>query len=310
MLNKGMDNALALPGTDEIAREALAFAPAAVLALLLFIGVILLRRLAASTIEDASRRYRARKLITYFGAFLVAILLLSAASSQVARLSVAIAAIGAAAVFALQEVIASIAGWIALSFGGFFRPGDRIELGGIKGDVIDIGVLRTTLMEIGAWVDGDQYSGRMVRVANSFVFKQPVFNYSAEFPFVWDEIKLPVRYGSDLELAKKLILDAAEAEVGGYTEASQDSWKHVTRRFMIEQARIEPRVTVKATDNWMGMTLRYITDYKLRRSTADKITRRILAAIDASEGKVKLASATYEIVGVPKIEVEVGKSGG
>jgi hypothetical protein len=82
----------------------------------------------------------------------------------------------------------------------------------------------------------------------------------------------------------------------------------VTRRFLIEQARIEPMVTVKATDNWMGITLRYITDYKLRRSTADKITRRILAAIEASEGKVKLASATYEIVGVPKLVVETSSS--
>jgi small-conductance mechanosensitive channel len=305
-----MDSGLALPSTDELVRTSLEFLPAAVLALLLLAGVIGLRRLAMSAIDDTTRRYRVRKLITYFGVFLVAILLLSAASNQVARLSVAIGAIGAATVFALQEVIASLAGWVALSFGSFFRPGDRIELGGIKGDVIDIGLLRTTLMEIGAWIDGDQYSGRMVRVANSFVFKQPVFNYSAEFPFVWDEIKLPIRYGSDLELAARLVLDAAEAEVGGYTAASHDSWNRVTKRFLIEQARIEPRVTVKATDNWMGLTLRYITDYKQRRSTADAITRRILAAIEASEGKVRLASATYEIVGVPTIEVEVGKSGG
>jgi small-conductance mechanosensitive channel len=186
-----MDTDLTLPSAGELARQALAFAPAAVLALLLLLGIFLLRRLATSTIDDNARRYRVRKLITYFGVFLVAILLLSAASSQVARLSVAIGAIGAATVFALQEVIASLAGWVALSFGNFYRPGDRVQLGGIKGDVIDIGLLRTTLMEIGSWVDGDQYSGRMVRVANSFVFKEPVFNYSAEFPFVWDEIKPP-----------------------------------------------------------------------------------------------------------------------
>ncbi|MCB0784290.1 MAG: mechanosensitive ion channel, partial [Flavobacteriales bacterium] len=75
--------------------------------------------------------------------------------------------------------------------------GDRVQLGGIKGDVIDIGVLRTTLMELGEWVDGDLYNGRMVLVANSFVFKEPVFNYSADFPFLWDELKVPVQYGAD-----------------------------------------------------------------------------------------------------------------
>jgi small-conductance mechanosensitive channel len=77
-------------------------------------------------------------------------------------------------------VIISVAGWTAVSFGGFYKVGDRIQLGGIKGDVIDIGVLRTTIMQIGEWVDGDQYNGRIVRIANSIVFKEPVFNYSRE----------------------------------------------------------------------------------------------------------------------------------
>jgi len=285
----------------------LPYLPLALIAALLVAGIVGRRMLVTRTIDDSTRRYRARKFVTYGGVLIVLIIVLASMSTQVARLSVAIGAIGAATVFALQEVIASIAGWIALSFGGFYKPGDRVEVGGIKGDVIDVGLLRTTLMEIGAWVDGDQYSGRMVRVANSFVFKEPVFNYSAEFPFVWDEMKLPIRFGSDLDLATKLVLDAAEAEVGTYTDASHESWNRVTRRFLIEQARIEPRVTVRATDNWMGLTLRYIVDYKKRRSTADAITRRILAAIDASDGKVRLASATFELVGVPKIEVDLGK---
>lgn len=82
--------------------------------------------------------------------------------------------LGAGVAFALQEVIASVAGWIAQSFGRLYDVGDRIQLGGIKGDVIDIGVLRTTLMECGGWVNGDQYNGRVVRVANSFIFKEPV----------------------------------------------------------------------------------------------------------------------------------------
>lgn len=75
-------------------------------------------------------------------------------------------------------------GWVAIAFGGFYNPGDRVQLGGIKGDVIDIGMLRTTLMETGEWVDADLYSGRIVRIANSFVFKESVFNDSAECPFL------------------------------------------------------------------------------------------------------------------------------
>ena len=103
--------------------------------------------------------------------------------------------------FALQEVIMSIAGWIAIVTGDFYKSGDRVMVGGIKGDVIDLGVLRTTVMELGDWVDGDLYNGRIVRIANSFVFKEPVFNYSSDFPFLWDEIKIPIQYGSDHERA-------------------------------------------------------------------------------------------------------------
>lgn len=96
----------------------------------------------------------------------------------------AIGVASASIAFALQEVIGSIAGWIAISFGNFYAPGERVQLGGIRGDVIDIGILRTTLMELGEWVASDLYTGRVVRIANSFVFKQPVFNYSGDFPFL------------------------------------------------------------------------------------------------------------------------------
>lgn len=109
---------------------------------------------------------------------------------------------GAGIAFALQEVITSVAGWIALSFGQFYTIGDRVQLGGIKGDVIDIGMLRTTIMEIGEQVKGDQYTGRIVRITNSFVCQGPVYNYSADFPFVWDEITVPIKYGGDHNLAR------------------------------------------------------------------------------------------------------------
>ena len=77
-----------------------------------------------------------------------------------------------------------------------------MQLGGSKGDVIDIGILRTTIMQIGEWVNADQYHGRIVRVANGFVLKEPVFDYSAEFLFLWDGIMVPIQYGSDRRLAR------------------------------------------------------------------------------------------------------------
>lgn len=150
---------------------------------------------------DTTVSYKAKKAITFSSYVLFVIIIIAFYSSSMGGFTVALGGAGAGIAFALQEVIASFAGWLALLFGGFYKSGDRIQLGGIKGDVIDIGIIRTTLMETGQWVDGDLYNGRIVCIVNSFVFKEPVLNYSSDFPFLWDEMKVPVRHGSDFELA-------------------------------------------------------------------------------------------------------------
>lgn len=268
--------------------------PALLMAAFLLIAIPVLRRYVTNNVRDSESRYRVRRYVTYGGFLLFLIFILIAISDQAARLSVILGALGAAGIFAMQEVIASIAGWVALSSGNFYDPGDRVQVGGIKGDVIDIGLLRTTLMETGAWVDGDLYSGRVVRVANSFVFKEPVFNYTTDFPFLWDEIKLPIRYGSDLKLAKKIMLDAAHDAVGQFTLESKQSWEELAEHFLIEKAGLEPTVTVRGNDNWIDCTLRYIVNYKARRSTADEITEAVLEGIAAAHGHVLIASTRYE----------------
>ncbi len=196
-------------------------------------------------------------------------------SDKLGGLTVALGVAGSGIAFALQEVIASIAGWLAIMFGGFYRTGDRIQLGGIKGDVIDIGVLRTTLMEMGQWVDADLYNGRSVHVANSFVFKEPVFNYSADFPFLWDEIKIPVQYGSDSMMAEQILRNAAKDTVGSLTEPAHDSWKNRVNKYMIEDASTEPMVTIITTENWVKFILRYTIDFKKRRSTKNSLFHKI-----------------------------------
>jgi small-conductance mechanosensitive channel len=220
---------------------------------------------------------------------------------------VALGVAGAGIAFALQQVIISIAGWIALSFGQFYAIGDRVQLGGIKGDVIDIGVLRTTVMEIGEWVKGDQYNGRIVRIANSFVFTDPVYNYSADFPFVWDEITVPVKYGSDHRLAREIILSAANETVGDYIGAAKKEWKKMTRKYAVENAIIEPMVFLIANDNWMEFTLRYVVDFKKRRGAKDLLFTHILDAVAQTDGKVSLASATFQLVEAPTLDVRLRK---
>ncbi len=265
------------------------------------------RRSLARHIKDNDTRYRVRKFVSFAGYLAAVVFLTIVFRAQLGGLTVALGVAGAGIAFALQEVIASVAGWAAVALGDFYKPGDRIQLGGIKGDVIDVGILRTTLMECGQWVNGDLYNGRIVKIANSFVFKEPVFNYSGDFPFLWDEIIVPVRYGADHQAVLAMIERVVRAEVGDYQRLAKDRWAEIVQKYRIEDARVEPLVTLVANDNWMEFTARYVVDYTRRRITKHHIFCSLLDEIAASKGAIQLASATFELVGAPPVTVRLAE---
>ena len=154
-------------------------------------------------------------------------------------------------------------------------------------------------MQIGDWVDGDLYNGKMVRVANSFVFKEPVYNYSGDFPFLWDEMVIPLKTNSDYKYALSMLENILEEEVGDFARSSQAAWNQMIGKYSIENARVQPMVTMSFDENWMTFTLRYVVDYKSRRGTKSALYNKILTAINNSNGKVEIASAAFEITAFP-----------
>ncbi len=293
--------------------ESILFDPTVGKLVTLIVGLIVIAVLArvvrnslAKRVESTSARYRTRKLVTLVGYLIAFLFAASVFSDKLGGFTVAFGVAGAGVAFALQEVIASVAGWLAVSFGSFYKPGDRVMLGGIKGDVIDISVLRTTLFEIGDWVNGDLYNGRVVRVANSFVFKEPVFNYSGDFPFVWDEIAVPIRHGSERALTQKIMEDAAAEVDADYVAGAKETWKKMVRTYLIEDAQIEPVVTMTLDQNWMTYTVRYVVNYKKRRGTKHALYERILQAIEASDGRVAVGASTLDITMLPPSSLSVG----
>lgn len=272
--------------------------------------VLVLKRLVRNRIQDPDVRYRLRKGIQFLGFAAMVLPIALIYKERLGGLTVTLGVAGAGIAFALQEIIASVAGWVAVSLGGFYQVGDRVQLGGIKGDVIDIGVLRTTLMELGQWVDGDLYNGRVVRVANSFVFKEPVFNYSGDFPFLWDEIKIPIKYGCDHHLALATLSKVVTDIVGPYASEAEQAWKELVRRYRVEHAQTAPIISLVANDNWMEFTLRYVVAYKARRSTKTNLFLAILDAVEASQGALQVASATFHLVEAPKLQVDLHPVGG
>lgn len=262
-----------------------------------------LSRFLSHQIKNADLRYRINKITLFTSYVSMALYVAAVFSNSLARLTVVFGVVGAGVAFALQEVIVSVAGWVAISLGQFYKPGDRVQLGGIMGDVIDVSPLRTTLMECGDWVKADLYNGRIVRIANSFVFKAPVYNYSGDFPFLWDEIRIPIRHGSNHRLARSILQEVVEEVAGKYVKPALGEWSVMTHKFLIENARISPIVTLIITDNWIEYTVRYVVDYKLRRHVRDQLFTLILDRIHQAAPAVELASTTSEIVAVPPLRL-------
>jgi small-conductance mechanosensitive channel len=265
----------------------------------------LIRKSISRRIKDNTARYRLKKIIRLASYILIILLVILTFTSEIKYFTISIGLISAGIAFALQEVILSVAGWFAIFGSSIYKPGDRIEINGIKGDVIDIGVTRTTLMEIGEWVKSDNYSGRIVQISNAFVFKVAVHNYSANFPFVWDEIDIPIKYGSDITLANQIILDAAKKTLSNYADFAKEHWKIMVSKYLIENANVDSTITFKLTDNWIEFNLRYVVDFKKRRATKKELFKDVFNEINKTNGKVTLASATFEIVGLPNLNVDI-----
>lgn len=272
------------------------------------LGIRLLRTYLKKNITNTAIRYKAQKGTEVFGYILLVVMAISYFSGAIKDFTIIIGITTAGLAFALQELILSIVGSVYIVMFKVFQPGDRIEINGIKGDVIDIDSMYTTMMEIGEWISGDNYSGRIVKLSNAFVFKGGIHNYSQDFPFIWDELNLPIRYGSDVDLAKSIVIEIATEELSEFTINSKAQWKAMVNKFYIEDAQVEPTLAISLTDNWVQFNLRYIVDFKKRRTVKHILSDRIRIAFEKTNGKVLLASTTIELIKIPELKVQLETS--
>jgi small-conductance mechanosensitive channel len=214
--------------------------------------------------------------------------------------TVALGVAGAGIAFALQEVIVSFAGWLNIMLSNQITVGQRVKIGEISGDIIDIGVLKTTIMEIGAWVDGDLYNGRITSISNNFMFSTPIQNYSSDYPFLWDEIQVPLRLESDQQSARALFTKIASEVCGDFANRSVPIWNQMKGKYLIEKASVDPMIFMKFDQNWMTFTLRYVVDFRQRRSTKDVLFSRIIDEIKKHDDIIMIASSTLEVTNLYK----------
>jgi small-conductance mechanosensitive channel len=151
------------------------------------------------------------------------------------------------------------------------------------------------------WVRARQYTGRIVTVTNAKIFDEPVFNYTRQFPFLWEEMSVPVSFKDDRERAEKILLDVADKHTVKLAELGSEALHELQRRYLMESADVKPRVYWRITDNWLEMTVRFVVRDHGVRDVKDKMSREILTAFDRDG--IGIASATYEIVGLPRVEI-------
>jgi len=252
-----------------------------------------------------------RQAVSLITAVLLTVAVLSIWFSSSERLGTFAGLIGAGLAFALQKVVTAFAGYLVILRGKTFTVGDRITMGGVRGDVISLGFLQTRIMEMGAptgegdpgsWVRARQYTGRVVSVTNDKVFEEPIYNYTREFPFIWEELRIPITYTADRARAEQILLDAAREATAQITEVSAEVREQMERKYFIEMSTLTPRVFWAITDNWLELTLRFISRPHGVRNIKDEISRHVLARFD--EAKIGIASATYDVVGFPPIRIE------
>jgi len=242
------------------------------------------------------RRYRIRKMVVTAAYIIILIFVTVLFADRLKHVGFAVGLFGAGVVVALQDVIASFGGFIAIEFTNLYRVGDRIQVNETKGDVVDISVMRTTLMETGNWVSGDLYNGRIVRIPNSAVLKGSVFNYSQGFRFVWDEIKLRLTSGSNHEYAREMLLRVAKETVRDYLVEAQTSWKLVVENYKLENPILEPIVTLQASGESLEFSVSYIVDYTKVTIVKDQLFTKIVDEVANSNGRLAWASSSSTVV--------------
>lgn len=252
----------------------------------------LLERTLPSHFGYGDQRYRARKTMAAVAHIVTLIFITILFADRLKHVGFAVGLFGAGVVVALQDVIASFGGFIAIGFSNLYRVGDRIQVNETRGDVIDISVMRTTMMETGNWVSGDLYNGRIVRIPNNVVLKVPVFNYSQGFRFVWDEIKIRLTSASDHQQAREMLLRVAKKTVSDYLLEAQASWKQITENYRIEKPLLEPDVTLQVKEGCLEFSLSYIVDYTKRTIVKDQLFTKVVDEVANSSGRLEWSSSS------------------
>lgn len=261
---------------------------------LAYLAAIILKKIINRRIKDLYQKHSYRKIITYSLTFSSLIFLAVFWIENVAALGAILGGLGAAIAIALHKPILRIFAWITIITNQLYKIGDRIQIGDMIGDVIDIRIYYTILLEIGNRFEDEQSTGRIVFSPNEHVLTNNVFNYTKGFRYIWNEMSIVVTFESDWEKARTILTEILKSGELKVEEPAREEIDKLSSKHAIRYKTLTPKVWMKITDFGVQLDLRYLVNVRKIRSTENFISERILAKFD-KEANIEFAYPTYRI---------------
>ena len=272
---------------------------------LVIIILFVLRRallaVVSRRVEDPTSRYRWAKTSAYTASLIGLAVVIQIWFIALRSLSTFLGLLSAGLAIALRDLVADFAGWLFILFRRPFDLGDRIQIGSHAGDVIDRRIFQFSIMEIGNWVGADQSTGRVIHIPNQRVFLEPLANYSAGFPYLWNELKVLVTLESDWKKAKTLFAEITKEITKDVVAEAQGPRKEGDQRFLIHYRTLTPAVYTSVEESGVLLTVRYLCRPRERRGTSEALWEEILQTVSRTEG-IELAYPTQRLVIDPNLE--------
>lgn len=255
-------------------------------------------RIVNRQLPEAEDQYRWRKNLTYISVFLGFLIVGRIWFEGLQSIATFLGLLSAGLAIALRDPVSDLAGWLFILWRKPFEVGDRIQLGDVKGDVIDTRIFKFTVLEIGNWVRSDQSTGRVVHVPNHEVFNEPLANYTSDFEFIWNEMQVLVTFESDWSKAKKLLQDIADKHLNQFADEAQRQVQRAQKAYLIHYRHLTPIVYTDVQDSGICLTIRHLTNPRRRRSTSEALWEDILNTFDQHDD-IDLAYPTMRIYKEP-----------
>jgi small-conductance mechanosensitive channel len=192
------------------------------------------------------------------------------------QLSTVLGLAGAGLTVVLKDFIVSFLGWFVLMGRQGIRVGDWVEINGVHGEVIEITLLRTVLLETGNWTEAGQPTGRQVAFLNQYAIDGYYFNFTTSGQWLWDSVQVLIPVGQDpyplVEKVRKIVAKETESD----THLAEQEWQRVSRRYGVRSFSAEPSVNVKPTDTGVVVIVRYITRAEDRTETRYRLNSALV----------------------------------